>query len=344
MRRLAMAIGSVALVVAGTPTAAGAASAPKAVPGATYQGAGTELTVDASGTTVRVLALPVHAKCKGKAPTNEGDYSPSGLGPFTIAADGTFTNVAKGDEPGATQSVIKGRFAGAKVSGTIVEPAFEDKGFDCARYRGAWKASRVKGSGDTTAPGAAYAKDDFSDAKSGFDTFNESGAYAEYLSDSRFRIGTRVPTAVASLRAQPTTAAADAAVTTGYTAGAAGDGAGLACLGSDATTFLAGYVSVDGYAYLVHYSGGDVVESREAQALPAGLLRTGPQSQNDVRLVCTPSPNADHTNLSLSLNGTEVSNAEASIGGTGRVGVFVASSSGTSEFTFSDFVVRKPKQ
>ena len=115
------------------------------VPGATYQGKGTELVVDADGTSVTVMKLPVHAACKGTAPSNEGDYGPSGLGPFTIAANGTFTNIAKGSKPGATQSVIKGKFAAAKVVGTVVEPAFQDKGLDCAKFRGSWSAKRVAG-------------------------------------------------------------------------------------------------------------------------------------------------------------------------------------------------------
>lgn len=124
--------------------AAGAAAAPKVVPGASYEAKGTKVAVDAAGTSVTVLKLPVHAKCKGAAPSNEGDYGSPGLGPFPIAANGTFTNIAKGSKPGSTQAVIKGKFAGAKVTGTVVEPAFRDKGFDCARFTGSWSASRVR--------------------------------------------------------------------------------------------------------------------------------------------------------------------------------------------------------
>jgi hypothetical protein len=343
VKRLAVVLGSFALFATGMLSAASAASAPKVTPGATYSGAETKLVVDAGGTTVQVLALPVHADCKGKAPSNEGDYGPSGLGPFTIAKDGSFTNVPDGQAQAATQAAITGRFSGATVSGTVTEPAFEDKGFDCKKFSGTWKAARVKGTGDTTKPGAVYAKDDFSKPSSGFETYNEAGSYAEYLGDSRFRIGTRQPTGAASLRKQPVTATADVSATTGYTSGAAGDGGGVACAGTDATSFTAGYVTVDGYAYLVRYSNGEVVESADPKVLPEGLLRTGDQAQNDVRLVCEPSANAGRTNLFLSLNGTEVSNAESTGEATGQVGVFVASNSGASEFTFSDFVVRKPK-
>jgi len=322
---------------------AGAASSTTVVPGATYAGTGTKLAVDASGTEVRVLALPVHAKCKGKAPSNEGDYGPSGLGPFGIGKDGTFSNLEPGEKAGPTQAVIRGKFTGATAQGTVVEPAFTDKGFDCAKFSGSWKATRVKGTGDDTKPGAIYAKDDFSKQTSGFDTYNDPASYAEYLKDSRFRIGTRQPTGAASLRKQPVTATADVSATTGYTSGSAGDGAGLACAGVAATSFIAGYVTVDGYAYLVRYSAGDVAESLEPKSVPEGLLHTGDQAQNELRLVCEPSPNAGRTNLHLFLNGTEVANAESVGGDAGQVGVFVASTSGTSEFTFSDFVVRKPK-
>ena len=93
----------------------------------------------------------------------------------------------------------------------------------------------------------------------------------------------------------------------------------------------------------MRYAAGDVAESATPKALPEGLLRAGDQAQNEVRLVCEPSTDSAHTNLYLYLNGTEVSNAEAGAGGAGQVGLFVASNSGTSEFTFSDFSVRKPK-
>ena len=102
-------------------------------------------------------------------------------------------------------------------------------------------------------------------------------------------------------------------------------------------------MSVDGYAYLVRYSQGEVVESSDPKPVPEGLLHTGEQAQNDLRLVCEPSPNAGRMNLHLLLDGTEVTNAESTGTGAGHVGLFVASNSGTSEFTFSDFVVRKPK-
>ena len=335
-----VALAGVGATVAGAP--AGAAATPKVVPGATYQGKGTELVVDAAGTSVTVMALPVHAECKGTAPSNEGDYGPSGLGPFTIAANGTFTNVAKGSTPGATQSVIKGKFVGAKVAGTVVEPAFQDKGFDCAKFTGSWTATRVAGTGDSTKPGGTYAKDDFSKSDSGFDTFNETAGYAEYLPDGRFRIGTRQVAAIASLRTQPTTATADIAVTTGFTTGSGGDGAGLACVGSAATTYVAGYVSLDGNAHLLRYSNGQVVESVPAKALPAGLLRTGEQAQNQLRLLCEPGADANTTNVDLSLNGKQVASAVAHVGGAGQVGLYVNSDTGTSEFTFSKFSVKKP--
>lgn len=332
-----------AVTVAVLVGVASAASAGKAVSGATYRGGGTELVVDAAGSAVRVLRLPVHARCKGAAPTNEGDYG-SGLGPFAIASDGTFTNVAKGAKPMATQTVIKGRFAGADARGTVVVPAFKDKGFDCARFSGSWKATRVKGTGDTTKPGATYATDDFSNRSSGFATFNGTKSYAEYLTDHRFRIGTREPTAVASLRDQPVISTADVSATIGYTSGSGADAAGLACLGTGSTSFIAGFVAVDGTVGLLRYANGQIAERATDRQAPAGLLRTGPQAQNEVRMTCAPlSSNPTRTDVRLFLNGKEVSAATASAAGAGKVGLFVGSSTGTTEFTFSHFEVRKPR-
>ncbi|MDQ1430246.1 MAG: hypothetical protein QOF40_848 [Actinomycetota bacterium] len=336
---VALALACGAGVGAGT---AGAASAPNAVPGASYEAKGTKLVVDAAGTSVTVQQLPVHAACKGAAPSNEGDYGSSGLGPFRIAANGTFTNIANGAKPSATQTVIKGKFAGARVTGTVVEPAFNDKGFDCAKFSGPWSATRVAGTGDTTKPGATYATDDFSKSDSGFDAFNQTGSYAEYLPDGRFRIGTRQSAASASFRAQPTTATADIAVTTGFTTGSGGDGAGLACAATNPTTYVAGYVALDGQAHVVRFTNGHVVESAPVTDLPAGLLVSGAQAQNQLRLVCRPGTTTGTTNVTLSLNGTKVADAKASTGGAGRVGLFVNGDSGTSEFTFSRFSVKKP--
>jgi hypothetical protein len=346
VRKFVAAVGCAALVALSTSmVVAGAAGDPKAIPGATYVAKGTKLVVDATGTEVRVYALPVHAQCKGgNAPENEGFYGTSGLGPFGIGNDGTFSNLEPGEKAGPTQSVIKGRFAGAIVSGTVVEPAFQDKGFDCAKFSGSWKAGRLAGTGDTTKPGATYAKDDFSKPTSGFDVYNETASYAEYLPDRRFRIGMREASAAASLRKRPVTATADITVTTGFTSGSGLDGAGLACLGTGRASYIAGYVSLDGNAHLLRYGDGQVLESAPDRPLPAGLLKTGDQAQNQVRLVCTTSSsNPDRTDVFLSLNGREVSNAEAATGGAGQVGVFVNSNTGATEFTFSDFVVRKAK-
>jgi hypothetical protein len=341
-----MVVGSCALALASWFGVAAGASTPKAIPGATYKGSGTELAVETSGATVRVLRLPVHAKCSTSGPSNAGDYGPSGLGPYTIAKDGTFTNVAKGQHAANGQIVVTGRFAGATVSGTVVVPAIDDsvKGFKCAKFSGSWKAARVKGTGDTTKPGATYAKDDFRDAKSGFAVYNDDASYAEYLKDGRFRIGTRQPTGAVSLRDEPVTATADISVTTGFTSGTGSDGAGLACLGTGPSSFIVGYVGVDGRAGLLRYADNQVAEQAPDQQVPSGLLKTGDQAQNEVRMVCEPSPeNPQRTDVTLSLNGEQVAAASASVAGPGKVGVFVGSGSGTSEFTFSDFVVRKPR-
>jgi hypothetical protein len=341
-----MVLGVGALATAGFGGVATAASTPKAIPGATYKGSGAELDVDVTGKTVRVISLPVHARCKPKGPSNAGEFGASGLGPFTVAKDGTFTNVAKGENAGKNQIVVKGRFAGAHATGTVVVPPIEDttKGFECAKYSGTWKAARVTGTGDTTKPGATYAKDDFRDAKSGFAVYNGDASYAEYLKDGRFRIGTRRPTAAVSLRDEPVTATADVSVTTGFTSGSGSDSVGIACAGTGPTSFIAGYVGLDGTAGLLRYADNEVVEQAPDQQVPAGLLKTGDQAQNDLRLVCTPSPDdAQRTDVTLFLDGKQVAAASASVAGAGKVGLFVGSTSGTSEFTFSDFVVRKPR-
>jgi hypothetical protein len=349
MRRWFVVMGSIALafgVASATAGPSGAATAPKVVPGATYSGPGAKLVVDVGGTSVRVVSLPVHAQCKPKGPTNDGDFGPSGLGPYTVAKDGTFTNVAKGQQAGATQTVIRGTFTGATVRGTVVVPAIKDtvKGFSCAKYSGTWKASRVKGTGDTTKPGATYAKDDFRDAKSGFAVYNDDSSYAEYLPDGRFRIGTRQPTGAVSLRDEPVTATADVSVTTGFTTGTGSDSVGIACLGTAPRSFIVGYVGLDGTAGLMRYADNEVAEQAPGQQVPAGLLKTGDQAQNELRLVCAPSrDDAQRTDVTLSLNGKQVASASASVAGAGKVGLFVGSASGTSEFTFSDFVVRKPR-
>lgn len=349
MRRLVMVVGSVALAAVGAvgtfgSAAVSAATAP-VIPGATYSGSGTKLVVDPAGATVSVISLPVHAKCDGRAPANEGDYGSTGLGPFTITRDGRFTNVAKGQKPGPGQTIIDGRFHGSAVSGTVAQPAFKDasKGFDCKRFAGSWKATRVKGTGDTTKPGATYATDDFSKAKSGFDTFNEDAVYAEYLPDHRFRIGFRSAASATSLRDTPETATADITVTTGFTKGSGLDGAGLACRGTDARSYIAGYVALDGTAHLARFANGEQVERADPVAVPADLLKTGDQAQNEVRLVCVPSSDdPEHTDATLYLNGKKVLGAIASAGGPGKVGLYANSTTGDSEFTFSDFSVRKP--
>ena len=91
---------------------------------------------------------------QGASPENQGDDGATGLGLFSIDADGRFTNVDAGSAPGATQPLIRGRFAGRTVRGTIVVPAFTDQGFDCKRVARTWRANRVPGTGDTTRAGA----------------------------------------------------------------------------------------------------------------------------------------------------------------------------------------------
>ena len=223
-----------------------------------------------------------------------------GTGPFTIAEDGSFSNV-RGSTPLPSQTVINGKFKGAKVSGTIKDPGFVDsaKGFDCPEFNGRFSATYVKGTGDPVAPGTTLVSDDFSDPESGFATFNTADGYAEYLKDSRFRIGARTRSTsgvpLVSLRAEPERADVDLTVTTLTYAAGANDVMGLVCQATGATSFLTGLVSANdsGFATLIHYDNGTPNVLGQAP-LPPGLLKTGTGAQNTLRLVCAPSSSAGY--------------------------------------------------
>lgn len=335
--------GACALVLGlgGVAFAAPGASTSKVVPGAAYSADETLLTVDVAGKTVTIQQLPVHATCTGNAFTNEGDYGEPGLGPFTIAADGTFTNIAKGAKPDASQAVIKGRFTGTTVTGTIVDPAFSDKGTECAKFSGKWSATRQPGTGDDAAVGATYATDNFSDPASGFDTYNEQAAYAEYLTDGRYRIGLRSPVLAAALRAEPVTASADVTVDVAAVSATGDDGAGLACDATDATSYIVGWVTQDGKAYISRYVDGDAKEISKAFRVPSGLLKTGEGAMNKLGLTCVPGPRSNTTSVKLYLNGKQVARGVPSALTAGTTGVLVTSGSGTPQYAFYDFVVKK---
>ncbi len=341
---------TVVLVGIASAAPAGAATEPKRLKppfaGAQYSGKGTELEIDSVGKAVRIFALPITTKCKTATPTNLGDFGSSGLGPFTLAADGSFSNI-RGSAALPSQTVINGRFQGAKVTGTIKDPAFVDevKGFDCPEFNGKFTATYVKGSGDAVAPGATLVSDDFSDPKSGFATFNIAEGYAEYLKDSRFRIGAWAPSAsrvpLVSLRTEPKRADADVTVTTLTFAGGTNDVMGVACQATGATSFVTGLVSMHegGFATVIRYSNGVPTVLGQA-ALPPGLLKTGSGAQNMVRLVCKPSTTVT-SRFDLSLNGTQLVSASGP-SAEGQTGLAVGSGSGSTEINFKDFEVVKP--
>lgn len=331
-------------VPSAAPSAAGAATTPsvRAIPSAEYEAGDTLLRVDPTGRTVRVLQLPWGGTCTGPVPTNMSDYGPTGLGPFRIAANGSFATDTSGPNAAAL-TVVRGRFAKTRVSGSVSIPAFRDeaKGFDCAAYKGQWKATRTPGTGDTTKPGATYADDDFSDSTSGFSTYNLAAAYAEYLPDARFRIGMRSPGLAASLRATPVTATVAVSVKSLTVAATGIDGAGLVCEGTGPTTFISGFVSQTGTAFISRYVRGIEVESPSATPIPKDLLKTGEGVRNDLGLICVPGSVEGTTSVTLTLNGTKVAQGTVRSLVPGTVGVIVNGASGTTQFVFDDFRAKK---
>jgi hypothetical protein len=112
-------------------------------PDANYNGKHTKLRTTANATGVSVLELPIDQKCKGRAPSNQGDFGSSGLGPFTVKSDQTFTNGGPGRPTTPGSVIVKGKFSqdGTKVSGTVKVSAFKSsKGFDCKAFSGRWSA------------------------------------------------------------------------------------------------------------------------------------------------------------------------------------------------------------
>jgi len=131
---------STALVAAAVTTALAAP-----VANTTYVAKGTELHTGADGTTVSVSKLPIRQKCKGVKPSNQGDFGSSGLGPFPVKADGTFTNGGRYAPKTPGSVIVKGKFSndGTTVKGTVKVSAFKDsKGFDCKAFVGSFTAKR----------------------------------------------------------------------------------------------------------------------------------------------------------------------------------------------------------
>lgn len=317
---------------AGVSSGASVAAARGVSPGAEYEGKGVALSVGPDGESVTIETLPIELDCTGTAPTNAGEIG------IDLPLDGSaFSSGSK-----KSDRYIAGKFSanGKKVTGEVRETAFEDpaKGFDCKAFRGKWSAKLVKGTG--TARGTVLARDDFSDPTSGFEEFNTTDAYAEYLEDDRFRVGARGAGTQAALRAEPeaqdVVVEADAVIFSGDPS----DAAGLICR-AESGGYVGGFLQANGTAILAVFRSGAVVEpSREAQV--PGFDAT-PSAKHHLRLSCgSETVGGRFARLSFSVDGEEVLTLSHDPGVTGTTGVAAAGSSGTTEVVYSDFVVRTP--
>ena len=338
LRSVALALLAVAML---TPTAH-AGGKPPVLPSAEYRGKGTELVITPTGTHVTFYALPIDQKCKGKTPTNLGEFTVVGFGPFEIDADGRFSNA---DDADFSDTHVKGRFKGKKVTGTVVADAFEDpaKGFDCQKFSGKFSAKLVKGTG--LEPGKVLARDDFTDPQSGFEEFNTTNGFGEYLDDGRYRIGLRGPATVTGLRAEPdgvSTVEVEADIFT--FGGESTDQVGLVCQAADAQSFLAGFVRQDGMVELLRYDSGEIVERAESVQLPDGVLKTGQGAANELRLVCRSlSASPAETDIELWVNGEQAITAISASSRGGRTGITVAGGGNGTDYNITRYVVRIPE-
>lgn len=331
---------AVLLVAMALPVAAASASP---LPGAEYRGKGTALAITDAGNAVTISELPVRQPCKGRTPTNARDYGDPGLGPFTIEADGSFSNGGETSKIKGTP-IIKGRFRAKKVTGTIKEFAFKDsaKGFDCSKWSGAFSAKLVKGTGQR--PGAVLATDDFSDPTSGFEVYNETDIYAEYLPDARFRAGVRAPASAIALRAEPGDLASVEVEADTLTFGSEPTSSvGLVCQAIPAARdFTVGFVNSDSTAQIYRYQGGEIVQESTAGTLAAGVWKTGTGAKNTLDLVCRVMSGGG-TEVVLEVNGSEAASMTSASARPGQTGVMVSGSSVATEYNFTRFEVRVPK-
>lgn len=339
IRAVLVALGAGALVATAWASPGGAA-----VPGeGRYEGAGgTQIVTSSDGGSVTLDKVPIKVKCKGITPTNLGEE----LGPFPIERNGTFTNGVKKVKAGSGNVALAGKFSsdGKKVSGTVEEAAFKDeaKDFDCPRFKGTFSAKLVKGTG--LVPGKVLAKDDFSDAKSGFAVFNEQNSFAEYLKDGRYRLGLRGPGAVFAFRDQPEASIIDVRATVRWYGNDELDAAGLVCQGTDGSTFSVAFVRGNGQVELKRYVAGQIFESAKPVAAPSGLLKSGKGEANDLELRCLPDATDQSTALTFSVNGKVVGRARTSAVTTGKTGFFVEDQAGGTDFNFDDYLASVPKR
>lgn len=322
------------------PSALAGKAGPPVLPKAEYKGKDTAMVITDIDNNVVINKLPVNQECKTKTPTNLGDFSTSGLGPFPIEDDGSFTSGGGGGEGAIT---VKGKFKGNKVTGTLTAGAFKDpaKDFDCAKYSGKFAAKLVKGTGQK--PGQVYERDDFSDPDSGFAVFNITNAFSEYLPDDRFRVGLRAPTTVAALRDTPDAlTTVEVEVDTLTFGGEAGDTVGVVCQAVDSLNFTTGKISQAGEVEFIRYEEGSAVERSTPEQVPAGLLKTGSGAKNTLELTCQ-AITGFKTDLTLKVNGEVVTSAISASQLEGKTGVSVSGSGAGTDYNFTSYEARVPK-
>jgi hypothetical protein len=314
---------------------------------ATYRGTGTLLTTTPDGSSVHIDKIPLLAKCKPRSdgparPTNLGQE----LGPFPLKPNGSFTNGQKPTGLTNGQVSLSGRFSsdGSMVTGKIVAAKFDDssKNFHCQAFKGSFSATHVKGTGGK--PGQILATDDFSNKKSGFDVFSTQNTFSEYLRNHRFRVGLRGNGFAVALRKRPVASVVEVQSTVRWLGADMNDTFGLVCEATDAASFDTGLVRMDGQAILARYVNGQVFESSETVALPAGLLKNGKGNANEITLTCIPDANGQETHVALSVNGQVVVRARSSATSKGKTGVFVGGTAGGTDYDYDQYQVSVPKK
>lgn len=308
---------------------------------ATYKAKGTEIVTAPDGSTVTINTLPVKIKCKGITPTNLGED----LGPFPIKKNGSFTNGRKrATRPGT--AAINGKFSsnGKTVRGTFEEAKFKDpaKDFDCPHYKISWSAKLVKGTG--VRAGEILARDDFTDDKSGFGTFNSTNSFGEYLKDGRYRVGLRGPGAAFALRDEPVASMIDVSATVRWFGNDELDGAGLVCQASGSGSFTVGFARGNGKVELKRYVDSKIFESATPATLPDGVLKSGQGEANELELTCIPDATSNSTHVELKVNGQVAARANTSSIAEGKTGFFVEDQAGGTDFNFEDYVAKVPER
>ena len=85
-------------------------------------------------------------RCKGAAPSNQGEFGTSGLGPFTTGSNGTFANGGRYAPKSPGSVIVKGTCSvdGTTVKGNVkVSACKSSKGFDCKAFSGRFVAKQT---------------------------------------------------------------------------------------------------------------------------------------------------------------------------------------------------------